>query len=89
MDNFRLKKRHGVRSNIEQAFRQRVFDNHTEPLESKIRERFWVDGIFSEAISHQAKFLPAIITRNKIMSEMDWCYFHWGNDADYGRGINI
>ncbi len=60
-----------VKKIIEQAARQRSSDIHIEPLETRIRVRYRVDGVMQEAGSYQSNMLPAIITRIKIIGGMD------------------
>ncbi|WP_167955228.1 GspE/PulE family protein [Anaerosporobacter faecicola] len=56
---------------IEQAVRQRASDIHIEALERKIRVRYRIDGVLKEVMSFQVNMLSALITRIKIMSNMD------------------
>ncbi len=60
-----------VKKIIEQGARQRASDIHIEPLETRIRVRYRVDGVMQEAGSYQSNMLPAIITRIKIIGGMD------------------
>jgi type IV pilus assembly protein PilB len=60
-----------VNSTIEQAVSEGASDIHIEPLENEVRVRFRVDGKL-----HLAKTLPktahsAVVTRIKILSELD------------------
>lgn len=56
---------------IEQAARQRASDIHIEPMETKIRIRYRIDGMMQSFGSYQLNMLAAIITRIKIMGGMD------------------
>lgn len=60
-----------VRNIIEQAVRQRASDIHIEAMERKVRIRYRVDGVLNEASNYQSELLTAIISRVKIISQMD------------------
>lgn len=60
-----------IRKIIEQAVRQRASDIHIEPLETKIRVRYRIDGVLQNVGSYQTNLLSAIITRIKIIGGMD------------------
>lgn len=60
-----------VKTMIEQAVRLRASDIHIEPMESQIRIRYRVDGMLKEVMRYEMNFLPAIITRIKIIGGMD------------------
>ena len=60
-----------VRSLIEQAIRQRASDIHIEPQEDDTRVRFRVDGVLRNAVTLPKNSHSAIISRIKIMAEMD------------------
>ncbi len=60
-----------VNSIIEQAVRQRASDIHIEALERKIRVRYRIDGVLKEVMSFNVNMLSALITRIKIISNMD------------------
>lgn len=60
-----------VNSIIEQAVRQRASDIHIEALERKIRIRYRIDGVLKEVMSFNVNMLSALITRIKIISNMD------------------
>ncbi|MBE5938683.1 MAG: type II secretion system protein GspE [Lachnospiraceae bacterium] len=60
-----------VKRIIEQAVYQRASDIHIEPMENKIRVRYRVDGVMQNSGSYQINMLPAIITRIKIIGNMD------------------
>ncbi|MBE5962864.1 MAG: type II secretion system protein GspE [Lachnospiraceae bacterium] len=60
-----------VRTIIEQAVRQRASDIHIEPLETRIRVRYRVDGVLLEIGSYPIDMLAAITTRVKIIGGMD------------------
>lgn len=56
---------------INQAIHLRASDIHIEPLESSVRVRFRIDGELHEQLKIQKNALPALITRLKIMGNMD------------------
>lgn len=60
-----------VKSMIEQAVRQRASDIHIEPMESKVRVRYRIDGALREAIVYNNNLLAAIVARIKIIGGMD------------------
>lgn len=60
-----------VRSVIEQAVRQRASDIHFDVLENKIRVRYRIDGVLNDKMMYDISLLPAIVTRIKIMGNMD------------------
>ncbi len=54
-----------------QAVRDRASDIHLEPGEKNIRIRFRVDGVLREVTPPPKRLYPAIVTRIKILSNMD------------------
>lgn len=60
-----------VRRIIEQGVHKRASDIHIEPMETKIRVRYRVDGVMQEVGAYQVSMLAAIITRIKIVGGMD------------------
>lgn len=60
-----------VKTIIEQAVVLRASDIHIEPLESKIRIRYRVDGTLIEAGMYPLNMLSALIARIKIIGGMD------------------
>jgi type IV pilus assembly protein PilB len=56
---------------VHDAIRMRASDIHVEPYEKDLRLRYRVDGVLHEMKSPPKKFQNAIISRLKIMSEMD------------------
>ncbi len=56
-----------------EAWRKRATDIHIEPYRSKLQLRYRVDGMLypAEMPEHIRKFLPAIISRIKIMSNLN------------------
>jgi type IV pilus assembly protein PilB len=60
-----------VNSIIADAVRKQASDIHVEPAEKVFRVRFRVDGTLQEVIKQPAKMKSAIISRLKIMAELD------------------
>jgi type IV pilus assembly protein PilB len=60
-----------VNSLIADAVRKGASDIHIEPYEKSMRVRFRIDGVLQEMMSPPYKFKPAIISRLKIMAELD------------------
>lgn len=56
---------------ILEAFRARASDIHIEPLESKLRIRYRIDGILHEMPGPPRKLRGSVTSRIKIMSNMD------------------
>lgn len=60
-----------VKEMIDNAVRQRASDIHVEPLESRIRVRYRIDGACYERGSYNINVLSAVIARIKIIGGMD------------------
>ncbi len=60
-----------VNSLITDAVRKGASDIHIEPYEKQLRVRFRIDGTLYEMMSPPVKFKGAIISRLKIMAELD------------------
>jgi len=56
---------------IHDAIRMRASDIHIEPYEKDLRLRYRIDGVLHEMKSPPKKFQNAIISRIKIMSDLD------------------
>ncbi|MCW8130723.1 MAG: Flp pilus assembly complex ATPase component TadA [Planctomycetota bacterium] len=56
---------------IMQAIESKASDIHIEPFERKLRVRYRIDGACQETVSPPKKLHPAIVSRIKIMSNMD------------------
>jgi len=56
---------------LHQAIQERASDIHIEPHERDLRVRYRVDGVLHDASSPPRHLHPAIISRIKIMSDMD------------------
>jgi len=60
-----------VNKMIIQAIKSRSSDIHIEPEEEKLLVRYRIDGILREAMTPPKRLQPSIISRLKIMSNMD------------------
>ncbi|MCG9896158.1 MAG: Flp pilus assembly complex ATPase component TadA [Fimbriimonadaceae bacterium] len=56
---------------IQQAINDRASDIHVEPQEKGVRIRYRVDGVLMEAMSLPVNLMPPLISRLKIMAEMN------------------
>jgi type IV pilus assembly protein PilB len=54
-----------------EAIRRGVSDLHWEPYDKELRVRFRIDGVLHEIVSPPKRLEPAIISRLKIMSNLD------------------
>jgi type IV pilus assembly protein PilB len=60
-----------VNTFINQAFRDRASDLHIEPDENVLRIRYRIDGVLYDVATLPKYLQPAIISRAKIMSDMN------------------
>ena len=60
-----------VNSLIADAVRKGASDIHIEPYEKSLRVRFRIDGVLYEMMAPPFKFKAAILSRLKIMAELD------------------
>lgn len=60
-----------VNSIIAQAIKDRASDIHIEPVEDTLRVRFRIDGLLREAMNIPKKLQNAVISRIKILAEID------------------
>ncbi len=56
---------------ISNAIREGASDIHIEPKETKTRIRYRIDGVLFEAMQAPSKMHPAIVSRIKIMANLD------------------
>ncbi|WP_094604683.1 hypothetical protein SPSIL_020880 [Sporomusa silvacetica DSM 10669] len=83
-----------VNSIISQAIKERASDIHIEPQEKLLRVRFRVDGVLREVVTFPRHAHAAIISRIKIMSEMDIAEKRLPQDGrikvqQFGREIDL
>jgi len=60
-----------VQSIITQALRDRASDIHIEPAGERVRVRYRIDGALSEVLDLPASIGPAIVSRVKILADMN------------------
>ncbi|MDR0804786.1 MAG: GspE/PulE family protein, partial [Oscillospiraceae bacterium] len=60
-----------IMSIVEQAVRQRASDIHFDAGERNVRIRYRIDGSLIDKLTYDIALLPAMITRVKILSDMD------------------
>lgn len=60
-----------INSIIEQAYVKRASDIHIEPMEHSVRVRFRIDGDLIEVVRLRPTVLATVVTRIKIMANMD------------------
>jgi len=56
---------------LQQAIRDRASDIHIEPFEKELRVRYRIDGVLQEVSSPPKRLHPAIVSRIKILSDMN------------------
>jgi len=56
---------------VQQAMRDRASDIHVEPMDSRMRVRFRIDGALSEVLTLPASMAPALLSRIKILADMN------------------
>lgn len=83
-----------VNSIISQAIKERASDVHIEPQEKSLRLRFRIDGVLREVVTFPRHTHAAIISRIKIMSEMDIAEKRLPQDGrikvkEFGREIDL
>lgn len=83
-----------VNSLFSQAVRERASDIHIEPQEKVLRVRFRIDGVLREVASFTRDIQAAVISRIKIMSDMDIAEKRLPQDGriniiEQGREIDI
>ena len=61
----------GVASLLSKCFFSRASDIHIEPLEDKLRIRYRIDGMLEEIFSFPKSHISPIVSRLKIMSNLD------------------
>ena len=60
-----------VQTMIGDAVKQRASDIHVEPMDNRVRIRFRVDGVCQEVSSPPKRLQGAVLSRIKIMADMD------------------
>ena len=73
---------------ITQAINSRASDVHIEPLENIVRVRFRIDGVLYEQLTIKKAAYPAIVTRIKIMGNMNIAEKRIPQDGRYQTTFN-
>jgi len=60
-----------VNTVIRQAVAEKASDIHIEPFENEIRLRYRIDGVLTEQAAPAQRLLPAIVSRVKILSNLN------------------
>jgi type IV pilus assembly protein PilB len=60
-----------VNALISRAVKDRASDIHIEPQERDVRVRYRVDGVLHEIMTQSRKIHPAVVSRLKIMADLD------------------
>ncbi|MEP6625691.1 MAG: ATPase, T2SS/T4P/T4SS family, partial [Acidimicrobiia bacterium] len=79
---------------LTQALRDRASDVHIEPTDTEVRVRFRVDGALIEVLSLPMDMGPALVSRIKIMAEMNIVERRRPQDGQFeatidGRGLDV
>ncbi len=56
---------------LQEAIRSRASDIHIEPYEERLSTRFRIDGSLSEKLSLPARLAPVLVSRVKVMAQLD------------------
>ncbi len=83
-----------INSLISQGIKDRASDIHIEPQDKNLRVRFRIDGVLREVVTFPRHTHPSLISRVKIMSEMDIAEKRLPQDGrikvnESGRDIDI
>jgi type IV pilus assembly protein PilB len=73
---------------ITQAVRQHASDIHIEPQDTKVRVRFRVDGALHDATDLPASFAQALVSRIKIMADMNIVERRRGQDGQFEATVD-
>ena len=76
-----------VNSIIAQAVEERASDIHLEPEGRDMRVRFRVDGVLSETTTIPRRMIPGVISRVKIMGELDIAERRLPQDGRVGLSV--
>jgi len=79
---------------VTQALRDRASDIHIEPTEDRIRVRYRVDGALREVLTLPAATGPELVSRIKIMADMDIVERRRPQDGQFettidGAGVDV
>ena len=73
---------------LTQAVRSRASDIHIEPQDTKVRIRFRVDGALHDAAELPAPIAPALVSRIKIMADMNIVERRRGQDGQFEATVD-
>jgi len=73
---------------VAQALRDRASDVHIEPQEQRVRIRFRIDGALHEVMSLPTTMGPAIVSRIKILAEMNIVETRRPQDGQFEQTID-
>jgi len=79
---------------VTQALRDRASDVHIEPTDDGVRVRFRIDGALTKVTSFPADMGPALVSRIKIMADMNIVERRRPQDGQFemtvdGRGLDV
>jgi type IV pilus assembly protein PilB len=79
---------------VTQALRDRASDIHVEPTDGRMRIRYRIDGALREVLSLPASTGPELVSRIKIMAEMDIVERRRPQDGQFamtidGAGVDV
>jgi general secretion pathway protein E len=79
---------------VEEAVKARASDIHIEPEEDRLRVRYRIDGTLHDLMSLPLSIHPALISRIKILSDLNIADRHRPQDGQFtikakGRGIDV
>ncbi len=79
---------------VTQALRDRASDVHVEPMDDRVRVRFRVDGAMHEVLSLPAHMSAAVVSRLKIMADMNIVEKRRAQDGQFssvvdGRAVDV
>ena len=79
---------------LTQALRDRASDVHVEPQDRRLRIRYRIDGALKEALELPASMAPALVSRLKIMADMNIVERRRSQDGQFaieldGRSLDV
>ncbi|TNM50218.1 type II/IV secretion system protein [Nocardioides albidus] len=77
-----------VQSIITQALRDRASDIHVEPTGERVRVRYRIDGALTEVLDLPSSIGPAIVSRVKIMGDMNIVERRRPQDGQISMGVD-
>jgi len=74
---------------LQQAVRDRASDVHIEPQENRVRVRFRIDGLLHDMYSLPPKIHSALISRIKILAEMNIAEQRRSQDGQFSLQVGL